>query len=343
MKSFEVIGIDDGFDYIKVVAGSRSKSQFAYPSVYRTIPSNENIFNYRKGEKKFNIDDMRIEFEGERFFIGQNVFYEDVSGEESDKTFKDSRFKQVGEKAKVLAGILQLAAKSGDLEDVDVELLVHGLNISSIKQYREAKEQEYQGTFKVNVGGETYKIKIHESKCIPEGFAALASEMYDYDGEPENTPDDEFVGVVDIGGKSVDFFINRYDKPVTESIGFSNFGISQAFSELSSEIGAHRNRLEYEFLSGKDHVTYKNKKYNLKKLLKNKFEDLAKRISNDLYSQWGDKIDNLYKIKLCGGASKHLVDSISKNFDQSDVELFDDPLMCNAIGFYKLGRKIMND
>ena len=328
MNKIEVLGCDDGFDYIKMVAGKGNR--LIYPSIYK--PYEEVNLGAGFESSSFSEDNMVLEFEDEIYEIGSKAIESDYSGTKAVKSLRDDKFTEVPEQAKVLAGIGILAGN----EDTEIDLLVHGLSISSFNQYKRDKDKVYTGKFQYRAGGKTVTIKINNATCVAQGQGAFWDEYLDYKGSQKKETPEGYVGIVDIGGKTVDFFLVRDTETIGSTAGSLDNGMHKVFSQIAEDNKLPVNKVEYAIWRDKDTVYDDGNHINIKEKMDQYVEKLAQSIYTKISTTWGEGLRSVEKIFVCGGGAE-LISPHLDNLFKSEISMFENPQFGNAEGYYKLG------
>ncbi|MCK8825499.1 ParM/StbA family protein [Fuchsiella alkaliacetigena] len=334
MQNFEVVGFDNGYDYVKMVLGADEGGKIKFPSMtYK--PSGENL-STDVSNQDFGIDNMEIEFEGKEYYIGSYAVEQDPMG--GEKNFTDDKFKSPSEIVKLLASISLYIEE----EEAKIDKLVLGLNIDSYKKFKDDIVEAFENkTFKFKIGSNKEEIKLYidEVMCIPQGIGAYYDQVLNYDGIAINNDLlDSRYALTDLGGRTIDGFVAKGIEVIRNTDIGVNYGMSDAFREVASELGDEipYNLIEQTYIKGKNKVFWKGRDRSIDVLCKQAFNNLADKIYNQLVNKWDKQLNRVEFIMLCGGGSRYLGDILNDMFN-IEVKVIENPQFSNASGYYKLG------
>lgn len=333
MVEISSMGYDNGYDFIKVVAninGNILKDKFF--SLTYQIPEDsvtDKVSNY-----KFSKDKMQIEYNGVQYAIGDIVFNLDPN--QGTKNFSNDKFREPSERVKLIAAVALLT----DDEEVLIKNLCVGLNIENYAEYRDKFKELYSGkTLEYKLLGEktTRVIEIENVKCVPQGYGA-----YVYLKKEELLEDEGWVGIIDIGGRTVDSFIidNELYEPIPGTAIGLDEGTSNAFKRVATKIGLnelHYNKIEKAYYDNKSKVTVNGEKKSIN-ICKKEFNILGETIANQISNKWVKYRTHMSESILCGGGGIDLEDSINEHLDLK-VVLGDEPQFGNALGYEYIARQ----
>ncbi len=339
MEVFDVIGFDNGYDYVKFVVGPGEENRELFPSVtYKNQASDVSIFTVGQVSKvsKFSKDKMIVNYQGEEYFVGDYAFAQDATG--GDKDYSDAKFKSPAEVAKFLAGISLFKNE----KEVKINNLVVGLNVDRYTTHKEEIVDVFEGsTFEFGLSGseEHHKIIIENVICVPQGIGAYYDQILTIKGKPSNDDlvDSRFA-LVDIGGKTVDAFIAQGRNPIVGTdVGF-DYGIAKAFQSVSSRIGdgIPETLISHNYINGDKEVFWKGEYHQVEEMVEKAFDELSEKVYTEVLEHWGQHINRVEVVILCGGGSKFIGDRLANIFNVN-TRVLDKPQFSNTEGYYKLG------
>lgn len=343
MQTFEVVGLDRGYDYVKIVTGKGEHNRSKFPSV--TAKSKKSLLNdgtnYNAAEEKLELNkgQMEIIFENVNYAVGAEAIKQDARAGRKD--FTDDKFKKPSEIVKMLAGI----ALFSDEKTICIEHLITGLNIKNYSKYKTDLVKSLEDTFEFELkDGTKFSIEIENITCIPEGVGAYYNEILDIEGNGLQTELSKGrYALVDAGGRSIDSFIAEDVEPIKGTEIGLTLGLSKAFKEVAKELGDDipYNLIEQEYVKGNNTV-YWGRERRIDNTCRRKFNELATSIHNELINKWDNELQRVRNVLLCGGGSKYIIEKLNKLFDK-EVKLVDQPQFANAIGYYKLGQRVISN
>ena len=333
MQTFEVVGFDNGYDYVKVVSGSDKEGKKIFPST-TFEPVGVSIADNNITGNEFNINKMSLTFQGKEYYVGNYAVEQDPRG--GSKDFNDDKFRNPSELVKLLAGISLYAEE----KEIEIKQLVVGLNIENYTKYNEDMVNALQDkTFKYKINEEQYLLEVGNVLCIPQGVGAYYDQLLDYNGGVyDGDLLDARYSLIDVGGRTVDAFIAKGMDIITGTDIGVNYGMSDAFKEVSKQLGGEipYSIIEQDYREGKTKTFWKGQKHNIDTLCKQSFNNLAERIYNLLMNEWDKQINRVEFVILCGGGSKYLEKYLSEMFD-IEVKTANNAQFSNANGYYKIG------
>lgn len=195
------------------------------------------------------------------------------------------------------------------------------------KKFRE-EFKEYMsnpGVDHVNYKGRDKEFIINGCTVAPQGVSALYSDITRYK--------DRLVGVIDLGGITVDCCIVENLKPITDSIFTVNMGDRIVESAVKTKVN------EKYLLNIQD--------YEIKSIVQNGVSSIlgSKEFINQVVSEC---FDNLFRelraknwsletldIVLVGGGALKYADILAERI--SNISIIDNPLYANVNGLYQIG------
>lgn len=334
MQTFEIVGFDNGYDYVKLVVGADEGGKQKFPSVtYK--PSGDDL-KTDVSAQDFRLDKMEIEFEGKEYYVGDYAVEQDSMGGEKD--FSDDKFKNPSEIVKLLASISLYLNE----QEAKINKLVVGLNVENYKKLKDDIIKVFQNsnfTFKLGSNKKITTLSIDDVLCVPQGIGAYYDQILDYDGIAINNDLLESrYALIDLGGRTLDGFIAKGINVIRGTDLGTNHGMSDAFREVARELGDDipYNLIEQKYLKAKNKVFWKGRKRNIDSLCRQAFNNLAERIYKQLINKWDKQLNRVEFILLCGGGAKYLEDILKDMFD-IEVKKVNNSQFANANGYYKLG------
>lgn len=317
-------GYDAGYSYIKVAIRREEETKtYKFPSVINK--AGKDFFN--ESSYEFEKSKMIVNYEGQNYYIGDYVYSHDVTG--GLKDFKDNKFVSPEERAK-LAASFSLATNQA--KEITINNLCVGLNI---EVYSDLKDQYINSLsdpirFKLPGDKEERIININNIYCIPQGVGAYL--YYEYIDKLDS---DYWIGILDVGGKSVDSFI--YNPKINQIvngtvIGF-NQGTSNAYKKVARKISHSMNYdLVRKAYHNENKLFWKGKEHNIKKHCENEFNELANGITSRVINEWDTNLNKVKQIILCGGGGEDITQHTEEYLDIKIIT-GDNAQYSNVLGF----------
>ncbi|MGM0502909.1 MAG: hypothetical protein ACQERJ_10305 [Bacillota bacterium] len=338
MKVFDVVGFDNGYDYVKLVVGRGSEKRVLFPSVTHKQEKDFSIFNIDgiSGPAKFKKNKMSLTLDGENYYVGAYAVEQDAMG--GDKNFSDKKFAERSELAKLLAGVSLFTNE----DKIIINNLVVGLNVEKYQEYKQEIVDTFKNKdFKYKLSNKDIhnKLTIKNVICVPQGIGAYYDQILDMKGQPlkSDLANSRF-GLIDIGGKTVDAFISQGTNPIIGTDIGTDFGMADVFKQVAREleIDIPYNLISENYIKGKEEVFWRGEDRKIKGLVDDAFEEFANRIHELITDEWEQQLARIRTILLCGGGAKFLGDYLPDLFNV-DVKLLDSAQFSNTNGYYKVG------
>jgi hypothetical protein len=264
VKNVQNIGVDLGRD-----AGKVSCSAHQYKIENKIAKAIERIYI---NNSLYSIDNIDIEIDGERFFVGK----------QADKTHAPSKpfsKNHISEYTKVM-----LVSALSILDDEQYNVML-GLPIADFHQQRKELIYTLKRDYNIKCGDKERRIIIKNISVFPQGLAGLLSHFLTFNGTYHRALPD-IVGIVDIGYKDVNFAVLRDGEPDLSSSWSYPLGLHEAFKAALPFISK-----EYDYTIDEVKPEQVPKKY---------YDDLKKRYDNLLNKHWSKRNFPIY---CCGGGS----------------------------------------
>lgn len=301
-----LVSIDVGYGNTKYYTEGKAG---AFPSIYK--PFNGSSYTPK------NKEDMLLELDGQKYLVGETAL--NRSGEASFDKGSILRHKLF-----ILAAICKVGKKA---EDVEIAV---GLPIGDMNSLKPMLS-DLRGEYKISYNNTKREVKISKVHIFAQGEAIIKL----LEAQDESIHE-EHVGIIDIGQKTVDYALFRYGSYVEEYSGSLDWGINNAWSEISRSIARNLNVDEPEqYMVKKELERYRKMgKDGIEKVNKDvlsTLENLATSIRNRLYAtHWNfNSLDRLYVV----GGGAYLLNGY---FKDAPLQEFDYPLEhANAVAFYE--------
>ena len=338
MKVFDVVGFDNGYDYVKLVLGKGKGHRVRFPSVTYKQENDFSIFNIDNisGTAKFKKNKMSLTVDGEKYYIGEYAVEQDAMG--GEKNFSEKKFQAKSELAKLLAGVSVFTIE----DEIVINNLVLGLNVDKYPEYKQEIVNAFKNKsfeYKLSNKDVHNKLTIKNVICVPQGIGAYYDQILDMKGRPsQNELANSRFGLIDIGGKTVDAFISQGTEPIIGTDIGTDFGMADAFKQVAKdlELDIPYNLISRNYIKGKNKVFWRGEDRNFKGLVKKSFEEFANRIHKLITNEWDQQLARIRNILLCGGGANFLGTYLPDMFEV-DVKLLENAQFSNTSGYYKLG------
>ena len=234
---------------------------------------------------------------------------------------------------------LVLGALARTTPEGDVDYLVTGLPVSQAKdaETRLRLEHQLQGEHAL-AGGRT--IRVRRVKVLPQPVGAWVNFTY---LQPEYRTADVRVLVFDVGFYSVDWVILDRGRIQDVASGSSTLATS-AILERASGLIADRHgarvslgRLEEAVRMGRATVRAGSAELVLQDVLIEAAKQPAGAVVNAIKQSIRSQADDINMILMVGGGSRFYRPALDAAFPGIRFVVADNPVMANAMGFYRYG------
>lgn len=195
------------------------------------------------------------------------------------------------------------------------------------KQVPEIKKALIDIDVTVNIPGNgTKKVKVKSVFVGRQGQGAYYSACLSIDGKIKDielikSP----VGIIDPGQRTTDFLIMTKGKKgivVNDELsgGADNLGMNLVYKQVqnyASELAGKEIdllKIEQAIMWDKGILNFRGKRIELNKVYNEACENLAEQIAAYIKGKWGNEIDYLAKIFICGGGGEVLYKHLIKHF-----------------------------
>ncbi|MBM7555489.1 ParM/StbA family protein [Halanaerobacter jeridensis] len=338
MKAFDVVGFDNGYDYVKLVLGRGKGHRVRFPSVTYKQENDFSIFNIDNISRasKFKKNKMTLTVDEEKYYIGSYAVEQDAMG--GEKNFSDKKFEEKSELAKLLAGMSLFTTEN----EIVINNLVLGLNVEKYHEYKQEIVNAFKNKsfkYKLPSEDEHNELTIKNVICVPQGIGAYYDQILDMKGRPsQNELANSRFGLIDIGGKTIDAFISQGTEPIIGTDIGTDFGMADAFKNVSNklEVDVPYNLISENYIQGKEEVFWRGEDRRFKELVEEEFKDYAGKIHDLIINEWEKQLARIRTILLCGGGAKFLGEHLPDMFEV-DAKLLENAQFSNTSGYYKLG------
>lgn len=340
------IGLDLGYKYVKGVADNGKR--VCFPSIIAQDKSLKKDRDLTKFFQKSPSKDNSIEsnlsivisngkFE-ERFKVGNAALNE----KNVRATFQENKCNSIENKICLAAAssILLPTEKNQDI------FLVSGLPITSFTKQKDSfKEMLLKYDLNVSIPKFNIEknIKFVRVELVPQGLAAIFAAVWD-DIKTYSIPG-SYIGLIDWGGKTVDFAVFRinddgFPEYLPEYSGTINGGmfqienyVSDLFKEKYGEELLYTNLLRL-IRTGK--VFFDSAERDLSKDVDDIKKDRAESVLNEITKKWTDIIKYFNTVFISGGGGIDMYDYLNNVPGVLKMKLADNAQMGNAIGYHKI-------
>ena len=325
-----ILAVDVGFGRTKAVS---EKHKINFPSLidyFKKIP----FAGVSEMEK---IRKLAVGYNGNKYFVGDMAKVQGIP----QATLNSARF--LDDEGMVLLLTAMLLVGQGE----DKIKLVVGLPVHDYARLKSEYRYKLKGKHELReltIGGQTtqkHVFDIVDLRIMPQPFGSLLYRIFDGNGATiSKNHKEEMIGIVDIGYYTVDLaLVNSMEFIGRQSISLNNFGINSVFTELSSDIySQHGIELMPEKMDEvvrNRQVKIKGEKTSVDRVVDDVIKNHAHKIALQVSNRWN--LNEIDRIFISGGGAHLLGSNLSKIIDHKNVEISDQGMYTNVLGYYRYG------
>lgn len=327
---YSVLALDIGFGRTKMAVRLPEGDQIftdSFPSLTPRLVSS-NLSSHITNAAANRIYTVKVD--GVDFAVGPDVKFAIGGTTGSGRTLTDDFPTSVNYIALFLGALQHVSA-------TDIDILVLGLPVHTMKKYDKILAQKFAGTFQL-VDNE---VTIRKVIVLPQPVGAMIQYSTT---RAEEIVDGEKRLIIDCGYRTTDWVVADGYRMIESRSSGTPIGVStilHAIADLIAKDSGH----PCDELEAIDDSLYGKKKFRhfksvyqasqLKALLKNAAfisDDCAKLIKTNVGTG-----SDLESILLVGGGAHYFYDSVAKSFPDAEIENMNDSPNCNVLGFLTVG------
>lgn len=328
-----MLGLDLGYNAVKVVS---EKNRVVFASAVGT----PDTARFTLSEKGATI----LTYNGESFFFGEGA----VSDSRLVTRREDRHWIESDTYEKLIVAALyhatwQEAQMKGSNEFGKVyPAIVTGLPIAYYSD-KDKLAKILSRPFVFTDGETNYSIVIKEVRVVPQPFGTILDYLFDESGEfYDNETSSKMIGVIDIGGKTTNILVAQKlseKNRLTTSVNLGGWDVvrhvqAEILKKYEVELRDHE---VSRVIAMRDLYIY-GKQIDVESTINSAIRPVLAGISSELTRIWGNAA-TIDKILITGGGSNFLGSYLMKLYpNQSEVVL--DPVLANAIGYYKFSTRL---
>lgn len=313
-RETQVVGLDNGNAFTKIVTGY--KSTLIFPSVVAPIGNIVKVGGYK-------FDPSYADDTGQYLVGDQAIRYSNnLPGPALDSMrYESDEYRITGMHALRKAGVRRAN-------------IVCGLPIGHIKTHRETVVRAIMGWSKHD-----NTIHIDRVQVLHEPAGAYFDVVLDWNGVITNHLQEAVVGIIDVGGHTIDIAEVRYGKPVIQHHVCVSEGIIHAYRPMLNDLLQRFKDAPFTVhdmpkIMRDGTVEVHGKKHSVKELTRKVVKNLSNSVFSGIKKMWPSGTGLLRLIILTGGPAELIQDELQKKME-TPVEVPQDPAFANARGFYK--------
>lgn len=318
----QAVGLDNGNAFTKVVTGL--KSSLVFPSVVAPLGNVVKVGGY-KFEPSYGDDTGH-------YMVGdQAVRYSNNLSQPAldSMRYESTEYRVTGMHALKKAGVLRAS-------------IVCGLPIGHVKTHREALVH----TIKTEWPKHDPSIQIERVQVLHEPAGAYFDKVLDWNGVVVNHLQEAVVGIIDVGGHTIDIAEVRYGKPVIQQHVCVSEGIIHAYRPILNELLQRFKDAPFTVhdmprIMRDGTVEVHGKTHSVKEHTRKVVRGLTNSVARGIRTMWPGGTGLLRTIILTGGPADLIAEELRKR-TATPIEVPDEPALANARGFYKFALMSMN-
>lgn len=310
MNEAKAIGLDNGYYNVKACTGP--EEQVVFPSVVSAIAVQDLVD--RKSFKP-NYRDSSGEY-----LVGQEAV---VFGAKGRPDLDSTKYKSNEYRVQALYALKQLGVTDAHI--------VCGAPVQFYSKNREDIVRTMMAW-----GGKDTGLHIHGVRVLPEPMGTYLDMMLNWDGSYKNALDQGVVGIVDIGGNTVDLVEINRGRPSQKYHGL-NEGIYRAYTLLYNELVAkfpdvQFNLYDMDRVMKSGSVKIFGRETDVGSIVRQVKKAFLKGIIAAVKELW-KTTGHLESLIFTGGAAQVLEEDLRSSYPHTSLP--DDPVFANARGFCK--------
>ncbi|UED72096.1 plasmid segregation protein ParM [Brevibacillus sp. HD3.3A] len=331
-----VIGLDHGNTNVK---GVSEEGELLRPSAY-ALPDSFGEEGLGNG-KQFKVKTYTSnKYEKEQYVWGEDVTEASmlIPTYTTDNRYAQKSYRLLSEFA--LASLVSDKKKT-----FDNVLVVTGCPSKEKGTRLETELEEiFSGGHVVTVNGATKIIEVSNVIVLPQPLGTVLSLYLDEEGYVEDESyEEDYVGVIDIGGGTTDLDgikgLKR-QKEDTETIPYAMYKVFEEICDYiigqHPESGATVQSVEKQILTGSDsYVISKRSSIDIKAVKEDVLRKYADRIIPRISSRWNNRA-KFDKLLLTGGGAEIMAPYFKAW--ENDIIVVKDSQIANAKGFFRYGK-----
>lgn len=180
-------------------------------------------------------------------------------------------------------------------------------------------------------------IRIHRVRILPEPSGAYFDKALDWNGRIVNNLNEVDVGIVDVGGHTIDIAEIRRGAASTHHVCRSE-GMIHACTPMLNQLKERYPDTPFKIQQMPEvmrTMTVKafGKSHNVEPLVRQAKKMVIESVKAGIKTMWPEGTGHLHCILLTGGPAPLLIDDLIKAYPH--MEVTKDPQFANARGFYK--------
>jgi plasmid segregation protein ParM len=324
MNKCDVIGVDIGYGYSKIVTAER---RVMFPS--RVGPLKTLTFELS------NKDDVL----GETVQVGGEIYFVGGKADLCDTTFslRTRDWVETNIYSALLSSALMRATEVTGLHSE--VLVITGLPVAYMRDKAKAEEQVRQTANSLN-------IRLCGVKVIPQPFGGFFDFVLDETGEPTITQKTRFLGVVDVGHHTTDFvLIKNLRDNLDRASGSITGGVHDIIDGVRRDIMQKvcRDNVSYteaeECVRRTRMIKIKGEDRDMSDLVSSRIRNSAQNIIGEIKSRWSQE-GEVDLVLLSGGGSILLKEHLKAL--SHETKLLEGAQYANARGYFKHGLLLSN-
>ncbi len=322
------ISVDVGYSETKAVYGEK---MIVFPSIVGS-PDESRFSLNGTGE-----DNSVMEFDGQSYLVGAEALAQSrFAMRKQDRGWINSQ------EYKIL--FLTALAQITESSRVNIDI-VTGLPVNFYDGDKETLRKNLLGQYKIKYNNRPSQVfTIRDLRVIPQPFGTAFSVALNDNGKAfeSNLYATGNIGVIDIGGKTVNLLtVNRLKEIGTETESV-NSGTWKAVLAVKKEIVSQYPKLgemqdhKVAEIIRQGTLDYFDGTIDISDIANREFQNLASEILTKAANLWDEGAD-LNKILIAGGGALLVGDSIKAEFPHA--EIVENPVFANAIGYWKFAQR----
>jgi len=323
MSETKIIGVDIGYGFLKVFSEDKT---VVIPSVIGN--SVELTFEFRKGS---DLKHIEVEYDGTKYFVGEMAILQSTH---------PYRSLSVDRTNDIVTAVMLLTGLALVSEEKEASFtVVTGLPVKDFTLFKQTYINTFSGKHTITVNGEKKTLHIKKVVVVPQPYGTFCDGLLKEDGEVDSNFAKNHVGIIDIGYKTSDIiqfddlnYLERFSS--TSANGISSI-YKDVSNYLSTKHSIYKEDYQLEECVQDGYLKIRNGRIDLSEVIGEAKRSLAKKISTEVKSLWGNLPEVEVVIVTGGGGSLLHLELMELLGD--DVVLSPEPQIANVRGYWRWG------
>lgn len=331
MKDLNLISIDIGNGYVKAMNMSEEKLHF--PTV---VVENQDVNIMGETKNKY-----KIRINSSEYYIGNlGIVKKGIRQWKNNMSINADTALYIA----LCSHLLTEDSKEDEIVEVNLCLGLPYNYYISLNKGEQILSNMSNKMFETVYNSQHKNIHINSISIYPQGVGAYFSHLYDIHGRAKKGAEKHIEALfIDIGFRTVDIVAfnlidGNFELIQEDSFSLQELGMFQAVNYISqkiqSQVEVNSNDIEFALQNRNGIIENMYETIDIKPLSLIAYEQLSKKILNQINLRLSGEIERYKDIYLTGGAAEKLYPYMKKNYP--NLQLQEDFVFCNTKGYLAL-------